>query len=235
LGDTSVVTRVVLLVLLAGCRQLLGFESVGGSDAARPDDGPTDAPVDTMVEIDGPPVPVTVVFQHGDAGYSSGHDTYIKSGDGTPNNGESQIRWGKDDTFGLIRFDDIFGSASDQIPPGAIIVSAMLVLDIESVTADGELRDSAVEWTDTVVFDDFGGDVGVDATEIGDLATALPQTTGSGIELDVTPSLQRWVLAPATNRGWIFASTASAQEGRCRSNDDGVLAQHPLLKVTYTP
>lgn len=78
-----------------------------------------------------------LIFQNGVGGYASAQDVTLQ---GEPeenakfNYGDddklsvSGVPWGGSKELGLIRFDQITGASSHQIPPGAIIVSARLEL-----------------------------------------------------------------------------------------------------------
>ena len=74
-------------------------------------------------------------FQQGDANsYAGTQDTGIHSGAGidTPAGADTIINVDGDDTgirHALLRFDDIFGNAASQIPPGSVISSATLTLN----------------------------------------------------------------------------------------------------------
>lgn len=84
----------------------------------------------------------TLSFQQGDAnGYAGTEDTFVDAGEPTTNKGSAvSIAVDLDDsagdatTLGLIRFDNIFGAGTGQIPAGATITSASLTFNVTDVS-----------------------------------------------------------------------------------------------------
>ncbi len=227
----------VLLLLLCGCRRLLGFESVQDT----PPDGPAPPPIDA---IDAPSVDAPIdaamvmrTFRQGVDGYQGVVDTYIQSGDTTRNDADSQVRWGKDRST-LIKFDLFSATDSTRIPPGATIASATLSLVIPNNNAGPTMVFDVVSaWDGTTISDTFGPAPGIDLEDY-DSTQVVASLDGSetGVtDLDVTSSLQRWA-SGTTNEGWIVLPNAGGGgDATARSSEDGSLDQRPLLTVAFTP
>ncbi len=111
----------------------------------------------------------------------------------------------------LLRFDDIVGSAPGQIPPGAIIVSADLMLNVVDKGDGSPLYRMLIPWdADGVSWSSMGEGVSLDDGEakavwysqIG--VTNLSGDTGIGtIKVSVLPDVQAWVDGEA-NYGWVM-------------------------------
>ncbi|UCE58164.1 MAG: DNRLRE domain-containing protein [Phycisphaerales bacterium] len=181
----------------------------------------------------------TVTFQEGVAGYSGTVDTYLSEDESSTSHGTLEaFGWDTDDPSGssqwvyaLIRFDDIFVSEGGLIPDGATITSATLSYTVFNVGHSANVHEVLVDWVESVTYDGFGGDVGVQLDEYGSsavaTATATTQTTYS---ISVTTSVQAWSGDPGDNRGWIFVP--SGIDGvDVRSSE--YASQRPLLTVEF--
>ena len=179
----------------------------------------------------------TIVFQEGLNGYSGTVDTYIKGGVPTSSYGSSLVvEWDGDDQggqdFGLLRFDDIFGAGPNQIPASAIINSATLVYNVTNAGNAASANAVTVDWDETVTYNTFGGDAGVDDTEYGLLLGGAAGGSGDNT-LDVTSSIVNWVSDPSANKGWIFRPTGGTDGVAFRSSEDGTASLRPELSVTF--
>ncbi|MBC7251938.1 MAG: DNRLRE domain-containing protein, partial [Anaerolineae bacterium] len=183
---------------------------------------------------------ITVSFQEGVNGYTGTVDTFIMESDPeTARGDENWVEWDNDDpynsgnsNFGLIRFDNIFGSSSNQIPPGATIESATLAYVVNNSGDPGELNEVAVDWGEDVTYNSFGTDSGVQASDYGTLIGTANGDSGTQT-IDVTASLVAWASDPAANRGWIFRPTDS-NGVEFRSSEYEISSQRPRLEVTYS-
>ena len=189
----------------------------------------------------------SVSFQDGVSGYTGTVDTFIRAGAdaGTNYHTSADLQWDDNtadtDEVALIRFTNIFGAAVGQVPAGATILSASLryrTTDLNSgSTAEGDpanVYESKVDWPeDTVTWNNFGGEAGVQADEYENLVASAPATARSTeYTIDVTASLQRWADNPSANLGWVFLPTAD--DGVViYSSDDTTVANHPRLTVIY--
>lgn len=180
----------------------------------------------------------TVVIQEGLNGYAGTVDTYIKGGLPTSTHGsEAVVEWDGDDLggqdFGLLRFDNIFGAGPNQIPSGAVVSSATLTYNIDDNPGDtGTANEVLVDWDESVTYDTFGGDAGVQTGEYG---TQVGSATGGlgDNTLDVTSSIVTWAGSPLTNKGWIFRPTGGNGGVAFRSSENASALLRPKLSVTY--
>ena len=141
------------------------------------------------------------------------------------------------DEISLLRFENIFGSNPGQIPPGATILSATLTYKVSSDANaqgnPGNIYESLVTWLETVTWNTFGGDPGVNSDEYANLIGPAPATTaGTAYTVDVLASLQRWSANPATNFGWVIRPTGT--DGvKVWSSEYTTSADRPKLTVEY--
>jgi hypothetical protein len=184
-------------------------------------------------------LPTTVTFQQGAGGYSDTVDTYIMESDPSAAHDGELVEWDGDDpydsgneNFSLIRFDNIFGSSPGQIPLGATIQSATLTYYVHDLGDSANVNQVTVDWTESVTYDGFGDDAGVQPDEYGaSVGSASGATTGTH-SIDVTASLVDWADDPSSNHGWIFRPTGT-NGVEVRSSEYGTSDQRPLLTVTY--
>ncbi|MBZ5641119.1 MAG: DNRLRE domain-containing protein, partial [Acidobacteriia bacterium] len=195
--------------------------------------------------------PVTATFQQGDAnGYSGTVDTYTYAANPTtsyatdvllttdftpPTTDERQI---------LIRFDGIFGSGANQIPPGSTIRSATLTVNVSNAFGTNDyvrFNRMKATWNATETWNSFGASpwnstAGVQADDVEAVADAdvTVNNIPTGLQsIAVTPSLQAWSASPASNFGWVLRS-GYADSLAFDSSDVTTIANRPKLSVTYT-
>jgi hypothetical protein len=181
-----------------------------------------------------------VTFQQGVNGYSGTVDTYIMEYyPGTAYGTESSLGWDNndphgsgDDTFGLIRFDDIFGTDAGQIPPDAIIQSATLTYYVYDTGDLADVNEVMIDWSEDVTYNGFGGDAGVQVDEYG-VSVGSGSGATSAQSIDVTASLAAWASAPSGNHGWIFRPTGGGGVD-VRSSEYATVGQRPSLTVEYS-
>ena len=184
--------------------------------------------------------PTTVTFQQGVNGYSGTVDTYIMEYyPGTAYGTESSLGWDNNDphgsgdyTFGLIRFDDIFGTDAGQIPPDAIIQSATLTYYVYDTGDLADVNEVMIDWSEDVTYNGFGGDAGVQVDEYG-VSVGSGSGATSAQSIDVTASLAVWASAPSGNHGWIFRPTGGGGVD-VRSSEYATVGQRPSLTVEYS-
>lgn len=164
---------------------------------------------------------------------------------GTPN--ECQV---------LLRFDNLIGTNANQIPPGAIIVSADLKINIINTGNGGTLNRMLIPWDATNAtwdsFMDAYGDTGVYADDVtarsefdSQIGTSIvdPVTgtvsggaTGTGnVSIGVTPDIQAWANGD-TNYGWFFHGWNQETDGMGFSpSEDTNVDERPMLRVYWLP
>ena len=186
----------------------------------------------------------TLTFQQDANGYTGTQDTHIQENAPTGAYGSAiTIKWDTDepsgsnnDSFGLLRFDGLFGNGAGQIPVGSTITSATLTIVVSnaSTVTAATISEVAVDWTEAATtWNNFGDDAGVQADEYTYDIGSAPMALGTQV-IDVTASLQRWVASPASNFGWIFRPAVTDGE-ECHSSEAATLSNRPLLSVTYEP
>jgi len=187
----------------------------------------------------------TLRFRQGhDAGhgvYLGAKDTYI--GDGSTGVTQPSANLGQagvvrcdgdaDNEQGLLRFDDIVGSAPGRIPPGSIIERAFLVLTTEGTNADsgsgGRLHRMLLPWSESSTWNSLGSGVQLGAEALGaadHVTGAVAKTTRT---FDVTASVQAWVDG-APNHGWSIQA-AGTDRWEFRSSQWPQAAERPMLVV----
>ena len=189
-------------------------------------------------------------FQEGYNAYTGTVDTFIQEASPDSINGDMEgWEWDLSDgspagsNFGLIRFDNIFGTNPGQIPPTAQMTSARLTYTIggpqDATGEPARVHEINVVWDESVSYNTFGGDPGA---AIGDeydptiIDTALADTLYAHT-VDVTSSLQAWLQDPPSNKGWIFVPVGPTGNGaEVRASEyQTIPSERPMLTVTLTP
>lgn len=193
--------------------------------------------------------PVTVTFQQGVSGYSGTVDTYLNIGEASTSKATAptlivDLVGAVGSPLGvnqaLLRFDNIFGTGTGQIPPGSTIQSATLTLFVsnENVSAPGAMYRMVQSWSDGNTWSTFGGN-GIQADDVE--AWSTPDVTSvalaAGLQsLTVTSSLITWNASPSSNRGWAILPSATVDNGLGFDSAEGTtVANRPKLSVTYIP
>lgn len=187
--------------------------------------------------------PVTVTYQNGDGnGYTGTVDTYLHAGTATTNHGgDADVQVDvpgtvpADAKHGLLRFDNIFGSGPNQIPPGATISSANLTVNVTNLSVDTRsLHRMLQSWTDADTWDTRVGGIQADDVEARSTADSTSTFASTGAtSFSVTADVAAWQ-AGATRNGWaIFC--ANTDGWAFTSAQGATQSQRPMLSVTYVP
>ncbi|MDR3457519.1 MAG: DNRLRE domain-containing protein [Verrucomicrobiae bacterium] len=156
----------------------------------------------------------------------------------------------------LMRFDGLIGTNANQIPPGAIIVSAELHINVLNSGNGCRLNRMLIPWDGTnSVWNSFAdgfGDNGIYADDmtarseydsqlgayVVDPNTGVVSggTTGTGnISIGVTPDVQAWANGD-TNCGWAMLGLPQETDGFGFSpSEDATVANRPRLTVYWVP
>ena len=130
----------------------------------------------------------------------------------------------------MLRFGDIFGAGSGQIPTDAQILSAQLELE---VLEDGEslaFHRLLQAWQDSATWNTFDNGIQTDGGEAEPQPDLLSGRVNSSVlSLDVTTSVQAWLDDPSTNYGWVVLSNSEDGVSFRSANGNGL----PRLTVTY--
>ncbi len=180
-------------------------------------------------------------FQEGLNGYAGTVDNYLRQSQPTTTQGAgATIEWDTEETagnpstqkFGLLRFDNIFGSGGGQVPAGVTVTYASITYNISNVTTNTtNLNEVAINWDETTTWNTFGAAAGVDASDYGALVGNPPAAATGPALVNVTSSLAAWSISPSSNRGWIFIPGGT--DGAVSTSSEGTAAERPLLTVVY--
>ena len=143
----------------------------------------------------------------------------------------------------LMRFDNLVGTNANQIPPGATIVSAELLLTILNPGQGGTFNRMLIPWDATnATWDSVGGGIQKDDnqarstydSQLGDqIGTG---TTGTGtISVGVTPDVQVWANG-TNNYGWVITGWPFNTDGTgFYPSEAGDVTVRPRLHVLWLP
>ena len=152
----------------------------------------------------------------------------------------------------LLRFDNLFGDATGQIPLGATILSARLVLHTKNGGDGATLHRMLTDWNpDTETWNTFGNAVAprnaLPSVQADDAEARLAWDSQIGVAaansdpaanptlIGVTTDLQAWSNG-AANLGWVFRGWDTRADGwafAASENDDP--NQRPKLEVEWIP
>jgi phosphatidylinositol-3-phosphatase len=187
----------------------------------------------------GDPQIVTTRLRQDVDGYAGTSDTYIESAAANTMHGiDVTVAVSATTTEGLIRFDGIFGNGLWQVPLGAKVLSAKLLLMTNETTPSNEnmgLHAMLVNWSESSTWNSLGGGVSINDVEAESIAEfrVIPNVLNAPAIFDVSRSLQKWTLDPSKNHGWLLRDGSVADTWRWRSSEHMTIADHPLLEVTY--
>ena len=214
-------------------------EGTGRRVAESYDGESTAAPLLVIEYCEGAP-PNIVSFQQGINGYSSTIDTYIEEISSTADNSAAStliVDRRLNDTNNnqgqiLLRFDDIFGTGSGQIPPNSTIYSATLEINVTNASDAGALLHRMLQtWNATDNWDTWTN--GIDANDI-EAASAADSSSGGSLvglaTIDVTQDLQTWSNNTAGNYGWAWLPPSTDDSWQFDSAEGGT---PPKLVVSY--
>jgi hypothetical protein len=145
----------------------------------------------------------------------------------------------------LMRFDNIVGTDTNQIPPGAQVHAAML--DLAGVTADamgdgGRFFALLQPWQDTTSTWNFwtngiqadGVEAALTPTATAGNASLNPDVQGGFNSFEVTPDVQSWVSGTRANYGWVILPWPNGGNGWGMSSAESAEGNRPQLRVFYT-
>lgn len=208
---------------------------------------PVDAAVDVVdaAGVDAEPIDARVCgaasFRNGEGGYAGTVDTVIREdSDDNPAGDQDFIEWDNDANgllVGLIRFDEVFGSAAGQVPPGAEITAAALevVMLNDSAAPAGSVHEALVAWDEETTFNTFGGSDGLDPGDVGARLADAPIQSGPAV-LDLTASVGEASAAAAAGQefgGWAFVPAEDNGDGAAFISSEGAAAARPRLIVEF--
>jgi Bacterial Ig domain/Calcineurin-like phosphoesterase len=181
------------------------------------------------------------VFQQGLNGYLGTVDTFLHQNTPTTNNGTAaSLKVDNDDPSGtglhaqsLLRFSNLFGNGSGQIPPNATLQSATLQLQVTNGSSNTvNLHRMIANWSDSDTWALLTNGVQNNGLEAAVVVEATSGVVPIGpLSISVLASLQAWQSNPSSNLGWVILPTGT--DGVDFNSSEGTTK--PRLVVTYIP
>jgi len=183
-----------------------------------------------------------ISYQQGVSGYAGTQDSDLVRLSPTANfSADIDLELAGSGSFirnSLIRFDDVFGNGSGQIPLGTAIASATLILEniAPNPAPSLSLHRVLVDWDEaTVTWNNFGSTPG-GASGI-DYSAVSTNTLTTGVlgpqSVDVSADVQLWANG-ASNFGWYILGQGAAINGYA-SSEHGTLEFRPELVIEFVP
>ena len=186
----------------------------------------------------------TTSFQQGVDGYSGSRDTALIGAGAWGDYDFSsfdELGISLNSRQGLLRFTNIFGNLTGQIPSDSSIQSATLELTRFSYTTTSNASGYRVlsYWSDTDTYNSLGNGLqtnGIEAaftpdfSSLGDgsIARLSPQS------FDVLEAVSYWQTNPSLNYGWVL-SGGNSSTLQIASSDYSNISYRPRLVVEFAP
>ena len=124
-----------------------------------------------------------------------------------------------DTSQALLRFDGFVGGGAGQVPVGATVLAARLVVDTTNPGAGGALHRMAQAWSDSATWNSLIRGIQADGREATRTGTAQagfihrnPLVAVGTTEIDVTDDVRHWV-AGGANHGWAILPWGGGTDG----------------------
>ncbi len=193
------------------------------------------------------PTPITITYQKGDGKgtVSETDDAELDASHPNTNAGTNVVQNIDGDNphiHFVLKFPNIFGAGTNQIPLGSTITSATLTLNLfDSTDVDPSVFQLTEGWTESEVnWNHRTTEAGW--TNAGADGTGSHKTTADGDfpmtglllqSMSVATSLQNWSNGDA-NEGWVFIENSN-DGADFDASETGTLSERPKLTVNYTP
>jgi hypothetical protein len=188
-------------------------------------------------------------FQQGLNGYVGSQDTMIRADDPDLSNAvtgkltvdlDDDTAAGNQPSVGMVRFNNIFGDGPGQIPVGATILSANLMVVTGTASGDNGnqfevgLYRMLGDWSDASTWNSLNAGVSTDGTEASSTVDQSNNvnTLGDGVNYLVTSTVQAWANNPSANFGWALIATGT-DGWRWDSSDATDPTRRPILEILY--
>ena len=214
--------------------------------------------IETTVVVEGEAVALwdhvlaTLTLQEGTtAGYTDTTDTYLRTSTGIADNtnygAATTLLAGEDGTGGaaqlLIKFDNLVGSGTNQIPAGSTITGVTLTMQITTqatfTNPSFDFHRMLTTWTGASTWGSMGGGVsagsGYSNTVDGTITESGTGSFSITNNANMIASVQAWVNNPSSNYGWWTSNGGYSSRIAFASAENGTVASRPKLVVTYTP
>lgn len=206
-------------------------------------------------------LPNRSIFQRGVDGYNSVIDAYISNDLNQTDSefGFSEISWvdqinvndpaaSDQGDWSMIKFGDLFGSNSGQVPAGADILKATLVLQTSGTTNapgdGGSFHKLLNAWTEE--FQTYNSSFGGNGIQADGVEAAIPffaqagfpartPNTPSGLtEIDVTTDIEDWQAGIMPNHGWAVIPWLAGTDGWIYLSSDCLVQElRPKLVIEW--
>ncbi|WP_290661605.1 DUF4347 domain-containing protein, partial [Aquabacterium sp.] len=239
---------------VAASEDFTGAASLGGNWVLEYQHGQ----IETTVVVEGEAVALwdhvlaTLTLQEGTtAGYTDTTDTYLRTNAGVADNtnygASTTLLVGADGTGGaaqlLVRFDNLIGSGTNQIPVGATITGVTLTMQITTqnlfTNSSFDFHRMLTSWTDASTWDSMGGGVssgtGYSNTVDGTITESGTGSFSITNNANMIASVQAWATNPSSNYGWWTSNGGYQSRIAFGSAENATVANRPKLVVTYTP
>jgi hypothetical protein len=224
-------------------------------------DGTTISPGEAAIENDRPRLRVlwlpantpSASFRQNVNGYASAVDTDVRADQPDTSFATAQtafVDWAIVGTSSnehvLVRFDNIIGTAANQIPPGSQVHAAILELASTGnnhMGHGGSFHVMLQPWQDTSTWNSLVNGVSADGVEavVDNSATAgtaalTPLISGGYHEFEMTADVQSWVSGTRPNYGWVALPWTNGTDGwGFGTSDNATEGNRPQLRLYYTP
>ncbi|MDO9002609.1 MAG: DUF4347 domain-containing protein, partial [Aquabacterium sp.] len=225
-----------------------GAAALGGNWVLEYQRGRIDANVivDASLASSWEHVLATLTLQEGTNGYTGTTDTFLDQlSPGANNSGSTTLSAGRSTTQNafqtLVKFEDIIGAGTNQIPQGSVITNVTLTMYMTAsptfTSPTFSLYRMLSSWADTSTYSSMGS--GVDGSEYR--FSADQTITDSGAKsytfannAAMIATVQAWVNNPSSNQGWYLFCDDNSSKASFASSEHGTAAWRPTLNVTYT-
>ena len=180
----------------------------------------------------------TVTFRQGVNGYTGTDDTMLQqSAAGTNAGGQPTIDivGGTSVKQGLLRFNNIIGTGTGQIPPNAQILTATLSLNVWTAGSGVAVHKMMSTWTEASTWTSMTGGLTIGDTEAWWTAEDTKTNLATGVAtFNVIKAVQDWANGEP-NHGFALMQVASGTTTlRLDSSESTFTTELPRLSVTYT-
>ena len=229
---------------VAASTDITGHARLGGDWQLEFETGEVSAvvPFSPQTQADWLGTLATMSFQEGVNGYSGTVDTYVDRNSSSNSFGSDATvivneAGNSNEKQGLIRFDNLFGNSAGQIPQGATITGAELVVNVTDAAAGGDdfsLHRLEIGFTESSTWNSLSSGVQTDGIEaaVTPITTATNLTsTGAVTFSGLGSTVQSWANG-AVNNGLLILKTA-ANSWAFSSSEATTASQRPQLIVHY--
>ena len=203
-----------------------------------------------------PPSSRFVALQEGIAGYAGTQDTWLSQANPNTSYGQNDTRVVDDDTAnslffdrrgqGLLRWDGLVGAGPRQVPLGAQVVSATLVIDVPDdidtplFNPNFLVHRMTRGWDESSTWNSLGGGLSTPA----DMTPAIAVFSGDNQpdidtmrRVDVTAAVAAWVAGEPNHGLAILPEIISGNDDgiEIRASENGNTILRPRIEVVFVP